>query len=289
MQSYRSLKMAAFAVVILGTGIGGCKDSTAPVAPPGTLTGGQRVTSFSASDTVYTRDEAVAFYNRPNLCGLFWLENHYRNDFVTDGSAHIIGQFDGTDNDGTATFRTSSLAGLSVGDIRLNNVILQEDIPLTGKGAYYYRKTSNDSLDLLFGGGYNKIQVSANADGVPAFLDSVQFAPAIRIQGLSRGQNISKNQDLTLRWNSSGTGCWAEVSLERLDGFTDRASILGFEFITDDDGEFTIPAATMQRLSTTITNISIRRAEPKYIPLADGRVVCVLGQPKHTVTVNIVP
>ncbi|HVZ39898.1 MAG TPA: hypothetical protein VHI13_11520 [Candidatus Kapabacteria bacterium] len=289
MQSYRSLMMFAFAVMVLGAGIGGCKDSTTPVAPSGTLTGGQVLANFAASDKVYTRDEAVAYYNRPNLCSVFWLTSEYRNDFVTGAGGTITGQFDGTDNDASATFRTSSNQGLSVGDIRLNNAILQEDIPLYGKGAYYYRKTANDSLDLVFGGGYNKIQVSANADGVPAFLDSVQFAPAIHIDGLSRGQNISKSQDLTLRWNSSGTGCWAEVKITREDGDTTRGAIGGFEFITDDDGEFTIPAATMQRLPNTITNISVRRAEPKYITLSDGRVVCVLGEPKHTVTVNIVP
>lgn len=286
MRSFQQAIRASACALLLGcVGIIGCEDSENPITQPNRLGAGYMLPGFAGTDRIYSREEAVDFYNRSNLCAVFWLTSNSRDDYVTGGGGVPTGQFNGVDNDAQATFRSYLNQELSVGDIRLNNAILQEYAP----GAYYYRSSRSDSLDLLFGGGYNTIQVRENAAGVPPFLDSVQFSPAPKLIGLSRGQSIPKGQPLTLHWNGSGSDSWVEIVLRRADALADTGSILGFEYITDDDGEFTIPAYVMSRVKPTLTHVSIRRAEARYVSLKDGRVVCVLGEPKHTVTVGIVP
>ena len=280
MITYPKLRSVTFVcIVTISLALNSCEDST-PV--------GQKPNVFFSytlgNETIYSRQDVMSNIDRPTLTGIIWLVSDFRSIYITGGDSAATGEFDGTDNDAFATFRQHVTSiGLSIGDIRLNNGLLQED---EAAGAYYYRHSASDSLDLLFGGGANRIVTNTSA-ALPSFDATIPFSAPVRMNGVARNQSISRNQSLTLTWNGSGNS-YAEINISRKNVALDSTSLTGLLYITDDDGSFTLPTDIMQELSTGLTDISVRRTEPKYITLSDNRKVCFLGQSKHTVTVNII-
>lgn len=219
-------------------------------------------------------------YDQTNAVGLVQIKLNNYDKYRSDGVAYAQ-----IDKDAYAVFVNPNDIDqdMSVGDVMLNSSLLKE----YATGSYRWQSSDPDGLTANFGnGGYNRIQTDSAA---PIFInDSVQFSAPVQIIGITKGQNISRSQSFTINWSGTNSD-FVAVDIMRTETWNDSLNTpVGYAQVLDNTGSTTIAANKLQDVKNGKAVIRVTKYEPKFITLASGKRICVLGTSKHEIDVNLV-
>ncbi|MES2765845.1 MAG: hypothetical protein V4642_08255 [Bacteroidota bacterium] len=230
---------------------------------------------YQLSDFGFTFDEKFGRYNQENLIGVITLDQYKYNSFSTLNGAPEPN--DEVNYYANASFKNEYNKHISVGAISINGAQLSE----LGPGTY----RAPDAFNFNFNGEKNLFSVEANTL-IPALTGDVTFSEPVTITNLTRGQNISRSQFLTVNWSGS-TSDVAEVIIRSKDIENDtRTEYSGIGGNFDNTGSAVLGLRPLL-IKKGLADVTVRRFEPKFVTASNGKKVCIMGISQNIVTVNI--
>lgn len=261
-----------------------CKDDNNPV---------NETFSFFSSPNTGGGYDLIENFERPNLMGLVQIDtrhdDRYAFDFDGGGTyTHYQGTSFGLSAD-IANPQRTEFVSLSPASIVINAFQLSQ----YAIGQYNVPSYTADenNLENYFGNGYNKIIIDSN-QYFNRLVDSVSFETAANITNIQCGQSITRGKDLVINFTGGSSTSLVTYYLIREDNFeqidTNTAHI--YEGVCNmewNTGKMVMPVDAVDLLKSGYYELTISIYEPKYIPLSNGKELCVIGLSAHNVTIKI--
>jgi hypothetical protein len=231
-------------------------------------------------------DDILARYDTSNLIGLV-VPRKENYSIVT----HVIPateqkNWDGIQSWGQANFWDADCNPLNIGEVVFNREWPNNTAANTS-GNYY--DTGDDMPFYTDGVTQNRISILASDGKNGSAVDSLSFGSMPHITNLVRGQNISRNSSLTVNWLGSSSD-FVRLSLFVWDTTTGTRDTIGLGFGVDGffDNSGSATLVVPKQIRKGQADIELRKYEPKFITLSNGKRVAIVAETGETITVNIV-
>ncbi len=255
----------------------GCKASVSPIL---------RHSGPSLMDELAPSD-IISRYDTSNLVGIIAPRSEHYSIITQTWPASTRTTYDGTQNWGNATFIDSTGSFCNVLMCLFNKAFHNIPSSQVPSGSYAY---SGNDLPIYTDGSTPNIVMVQGLDSSYGFAyDSLTFGAMPLITNIVRGQNVSRDSNITVNWSGTSNDfvslmiyCWDSTGTNDTIG---KGFAVGGYYNNTGSATLTV---VPQQLVKGLADIELRKFEPKFITLSSGRRVCVCCETCEDITVHIV-
>lgn len=257
----------------------GCKATVAPTMRGSSI--GLASLDAIAPSSILSR------YDTSNLFGLIVPREETFSIISHSFPASGRSNWSGTQSTGEANFIDNNGSPLNIGAVVFNKGFLNTSSPSDPSGDYVY--SGNDLPIYTDGTTENLVVIEPFVSTNGSAFDSLTFGGPPTITNIVRGQNISRDSNITVNWTGTDDNfvsvfinVWDTTGMHDTTGH--GVSIGGY---FDNTGSATI-SLSKDQLVKGLADVELCKFEPKFITLSNGKRVAVIVETAEEITVHIV-